>query len=456
MQPEIQAEVALLGAVIRDGRAWPNVADKVKPGDFVRPEHGRIWSAVASLADNGHACDVIAVADALEKAGRLTEVGGFERLRDLDVTAPSADNAGHYARIVASAAMRRRLAQAGKRIADMASASDSDVSDRGLLDAAAKELDSVGDASAKGGGFQGIDDLLRGFVDEVDRAFHGGGLRGISTGLSRLDDVTNGLQAPDLIVIGARPSMGKTALGVGLSLAAAQAGHGVAVFSMEMGAEQIAGRAVCHAAGLAYSRTVTGKLGDEDWPRLTSGVHATSGLPIYVDDTPALTPADLRARVRRLQRELARDGRKLGLIVADYLQLMRAPDSENRVNEIAAVSRSLKAMAKEFGVPVVALAQLSRGLENRPEKRPQLADLRDSGQIEQDADMVWFLYRDEVYYDDSPDKGTAEIIIAKQRNGPTTTVRTAFLAESMRFVDLAPDYESERAHRPQSVGYVYE
>ncbi len=356
-------------------------------------------------------------------------------LAELARNTPSAANIKHYADIVRERSVLRQMISVSGEISTMAFETEGrPVTD--LLDEAERKLFEIADQSKRSKkGFRSMSELLSGAVDRLDLLYQSGSnITGIATGFNDLDDRTSGLQKGDLVIVAGRPSMGKTAFSMNLvEYAAIKQELPVAVFSMEMPSEQLAMRMMSSFGRINASRLRTGKLEDEDWPRVTSAVTLLQNAPVYIDDTPALTPTDLRARARRLKREHG-----LGMIVVDYLQLMRAPGSgDNRANEIAEISRGMKALAKEMEVPVIALSQLNRSLEQRPNKRPVMSDLRESGSIEQDADVILFLYRDEVYNEDSPDRGTAEVIIGKQRNGPIGSVRVSFRGEYTRFENLA-------------------
>ncbi|TVQ87747.1 MAG: replicative DNA helicase [Chromatiaceae bacterium] len=437
----LHAEQALLGALMLENSTWEQIADKVREEDFYRREHQLIFRAIAVLAEHDQPCDVVTLAETLEKRRLLDEIGGLPYLAEIDRNTASAANAVHYARIVRFNSVLRQLVRAGTRIADLA------FDTRGrqeaeILDAAEALVFKIAEQLSRGGGFRSIEELLAIAVGKIDELFHRDEpITGLPTGFIDLDEKTSGLQPADLIIVAGRPSMGKTSLAMNMAEnVAIRTGKGVAIFSMEMPGDSLAMRMMSSLGQIDQHRVRTGKLTDEDWPRLTSAVTMLSQAPMYIDDTPALSPTELRARVRRLQRDLKRQEKALGLVVVDYLQLMQAPsDSENRATEISAISRALKSLAKELAVPVIALSQLNRSLESRPNKRPVMSDLRESGAIEQDADLIVFIYRDEVYHEDSPDKGVAEIIIAKQRNGPIGTVRLAFLGKYTKFENLASD-----------------
>lgn len=435
----VQAEQSLLGALMLENGTWELVADKVREVDFYRREHQLVFRAVALLADADQPFDVVTLAEALEKRKLLDDVGGMDYLAEIDRNTASAANAAHYARIIRFNSVLRQLIKAGTGIADLAFDTGGR-SEAEILDAAEAKVFGIAEQLARGGGFQPIESLLKLAVDKIDELYHRDEpITGLPTGFMDFDMKTSGLQPADLIIVAGRPSMGKTSFAMNMAEnVAIKTAKGVAVFSMEMPGDSLAMRMMSSLGQIDQHRVRTGKLTDEDWPRLTSAVHILSQAPMHIDDTPALSPTEVRARVRRLQRELQRKEQELGLIVIDYLQLMQAPtEGENRATEISAISRALKSLAKELNVPVVALSQLNRSLEQRPNKRPVMSDLRESGAIEQDADLIVFIYRDEVYNEDSPDKGVAEIIIGKQRNGPIGTVKLAFLGQYTKFENLA-------------------
>lgn len=439
----IQAEQSLLGALMLDNDTWEQVADKVCEEDFYRREHRVIFRGIVVLVEDNQPFDIITLAETLEKRELLRDIGGSTYLAEIDRNTVSAANAEHYARIVRFNSVLRQLARAGVDIADLAYTT-AGRTEAEILDLAETKVFRIAEQLNRGGGgFQPIRELLIVAMNKIEELHERDEpITGLPTGFPDFDLKTSGLQPADLVIVAGRPSMGKTSFAMNLAEnVAIKTGTGVAIFSMEMPADSLAMRMLSSLGQIDQHRVRTGKLHDEDWPRLTSAVTMLSQVSLHIDDTGGLSPTEVRARVRRLQRELKREDKELGLIVIDYLQLMQAPTlGENRATEISLISRSLKALAKELHVPVVALSQLNRSLENRPNKRPVMSDLRESGSIEQDADLIAFIYRDEVYHEDSPDKGKAEIIIAKQRNGPTGTVKLAFLAQFTRFENLAADY----------------
>ncbi len=431
----MEAEQSVLGGLLLDNRRWDEVADVVSDEDFYSQTHREIFRAILALCEDNHPADVVTASEWLEKNGRLDTVGGLAYLGSLAKNTPSTANLVAYARIVRERSILRRLIGAATDIVESAYSPEGR-SPSEILDHAEQVIFEIAQRdSRRRSGFMPLKGLLTQAIDRIEELFDSESpLTGVPTGFTDLDDMTSGLQPSDLIIIAGRPSMGKTSLAMNIAEnAAVGCKLPVAVFSMEMPGEQLAMRMLASLGRINAHRIRTGKLSDDDWPRLTSAVGLLNDAPIYVDDTPALTPLELRSRARRLHREHG-----LGLLIVDYLQLMQATDStENRATEISNITRSLKIMAKELNVPLIAMSQLNRSLESRPNKRPVMSDLRESGAIEQDADVILFIYRDEVYNEDSADKGTAEIIVGKQRNGPTGTVRLTFLGEYTRFENYA-------------------
>ncbi len=434
----IQAEQAVLGGLMLDNEAWDKIADKVAEEDFYRKEHKLIFRAISRLAQDDQPFDVITLSELIEKTDELEDVSGLSYLATLASNTPSAANILAYTKIVREKSVLRQLAHVGTEIAASAYESDGKEPSR-LLEIAEQQVFHIAEQGSRGkAGFAPIRSLLSEAVERIETLFQGdGGLTGVTTGFRDLDEMTSGLQASDLVIVAGRPSMGKTSFAMNMAeTVAIKERKPVAIFSMEMPGVQLAMRMMSSLGRIDQSKMRTGKLEDDQWPRLTSAVNLLAEAPMFIDDTPALTPVELRARSRRLAREHG----QLGLIVIDYLQLMQSPSSgENRTAEISEISRSLKGLAKELNVPVIALSQLNRNLEQRPNKRPVMSDLRESGSIEQDADVIIFIYRDEVYNDDSPDKGKAEIIIGKQRNGPIGHVSLTFLGQYTRFENFAAD-----------------
>jgi replicative DNA helicase len=426
----VEAEQSVLGGLLLDNGAWDRVADVLTADDFYRREHRLIFSAIAALLEDGSPADVVTVSEQLEKSAELEPVGGLAYLGALANNTPSAANIAAYAGIVRERSVLRELLRATAEISSATYAPDGRNAHE-LIDFAEKRIFDIGEKGHRRGEFQPINRLLSQAVDRIDQLYRSTSpLTGVPTGFSDLDDMTSGLQAADLIIIAGRPSMGKTSLAMNIAENAA-VGHKipVAVFSMEMPGAQLAMRMMASLGRINAHRVRTGKLDDDDWPRLTSAVSLLNEAPIYIDDTAGLTPMELRARSRRLKRE-----KGLGLVIVDYLQLMQSTEiEENRATEISQITRALKGLAKELNVPVIAMSQLNRSVESRTDKRPVMSDLRESGAIEQDADVILFIYRDEVYNKESAHKGTADVIIGKQRNGPTGEVRLTFLGEYTRF-----------------------
>jgi replicative DNA helicase len=430
----IEAEQSVLGGLLLDNAAWDRIADIVSEDDFYRYDHRIIFQHIVKLVSATRPADVITVYEALSTSGRAEEVGGLTYLNALAQNTPSAANIRRYAEIVRDRGVLRKLITVSDEISTQAfSPQGKEV--KQILDEAESKIFAIAEEGARGAqGFQAIQPLLTQVVERIDELYNRDNqndITGVPTGFIDLDRMTSGLQAGDLVIVAGRPSMGKTAfsLNIGENVAI-DSGLPVAVFSMEMGGAQLAMRMLGSVGRLDQSRLRVGKLNDEDWPRLTHAIQKMNDAQLYIDETPALSPIELRARARRLSRQCG----KLGLIIVDYLQLMAGnSQGENRATEISEISRNLKGLAKELQCPVIALSQLNRSLEQRPNKRPVMSDLRESGAIEQDADVILFIYRDQVYNPDSPDKGTAEIIIGKQRNGPIGTVRLTFLGEYTKF-----------------------
>ena len=434
----IQAEQAVLGGLMLENGAWDQVADRVGRHDFYRREHQLIFQAIAALAERGKPFDVVTLAEELDHKGELNGAGGFAYLGSLANDTPSAANIRAYADIVREHSVIRQLIRVGTEIADSGYRPEGRRVPE-LLDSAEQKVFEIAQQKARDGmGFVPIKSLLTKALNRIELLYERDEpITGVSTGFNDLDEMTSGLQPADLVVIAGRPSMGKTSFAMNIAEnVAIKSKLPVAVFSMEMPGESLTMRMISSLGRIDQHRVRTGRLEDSEWPRLTSAVSLLSEAPIFIDDMAALTPTDVRARARRLVREAG----GLGVIVIDYLQLMQAPsEGETRATEISIISRSLKALAKELNVPVIALSQLNRNLEQRPNKRPVMSDLRESGSIEQDADIVIFIYRDEVYNEDSPDKGIAEIIIGKQRNGPIGTVRLTFLGQYTKFENFIDD-----------------
>jgi replicative DNA helicase len=438
----IEAEHAVLGTILLQDKALLKIVEILKPDDFYRDAHKTIFATMLSLFEKREPHDLITVAGLLGDQNKLDDIGGAAYLASLTDIIPFAGTLVHHAHIIRKKSILRRLIQTTSEVAARCYDTQDDI--ESLIDEAEKTIFEIAHTN-KGQGFQPMSSIVPKAFDRITKLFekqeH---ITGVATGYEELDRITAGLQPSEMIILAARPSMGKTALAMNIVQHAALIGKvPVAVFSLEMSMESLALRMLCSVGRIDSQRIRTGKLHDNDWPKLTRATGMLSDTPIYIDDTPGLTVLEMRAKARRLKSE-----HNLGMIVVDYLQLMQGKtNSENRTQEISDISRSLKAMAKELNVPVLALSQLNRGLENRTDKRPQLADLRESGAIEQDADVIMFIYRDEVYNraEDNPNRGLAEIIIAKQRNGPTGMVKMTFLGEYTTFENhtsrpAAPQY----------------
>jgi len=436
----VEAEQSVLGGLLLENEALDKIADLLTGGDFYRHDHRLIYEHICKLIERNKPADIVTVAESLESTAELSGIGGIAYLGALAQNTPTAANIRRYAEIVRERAVMRKLVEVGSGIAESAYSPQGRDAQQ-LLDEAEARIFQIAEGGKRSSeGFVDIKVLLPQVADRIDQLFqrdNPSDVTGVPTGFADLDSMTSGLQPGDLVIVAGRPSMGKTAFSLNMAEnVALDTGLPVAVFSMEMAATQLAMRMIGSVGRLDQHRMRTGRLEDEDWVRLTTALGRLNDAPIFIDEGAGLTSFDLRARARRLHRQCG----KLGLIVVDYLQLMSAPanrQGENRATEISEISRSLKSLAKELDVPVIALSQLNRSVEQRPDKRPVMSDLRESGAIEQDADVILFIYRDEVYNPDSPDKGTAEIIIAKQRNGPIGRVRLTFLGEHTRFENFA-------------------
>ena len=431
----LDAEQSVLGGLMLAPQGWDDVADRVSADDFYRPDHRLIFATMSDLVEDKQPLDVITLSEALDLKGELERIGGLAYLGELAKNTASAANTQTYANIIRERAVLRQLIAVSREATEAAFQPEGRSSDE-LLAEAENRLASIAEGRPKDGGPEAITPLLRQALDKIDELFNADGdITGLSTGFSELDRMTSGLQPADLVVVAARPSMGKTTFAMNLvEHAAMHSEKPVVVFSLEMPAASLIMRMLSSLGRINQTRVRSGQLEEEDWPKLTMAVNKLKDRPLFIDDTASLSPNEMRARCKRIAREHG----GLGMIMVDYLQLMQIPGKgDNRVAEISEISRGLKSMAKEFNCPMVALSQLNRGLEQRPNKRPINSDLRDSGAIEQDADVISFIYRDEVYNEDSPDKGVAEIIIGKQRNGPIGTCRLAFIGEYTRFENLA-------------------
>lgn len=441
----IEAEQSVLGSLLLDNSTWEGVAEKITDADFYHPDHRLIFRAINHLQNQDQPIDVITVAEELEERGQIEKAGGRNYLNQLSNSIPSAENSAAYAQIVWERAQQRRLIDASSKIIDRAYSPDG-VDALTLVSDAESDIAKIAEGGNKNGGPQAIKPVLHKTMEAINELFHKpDGLSGITTGFASIDARTSGWQKADLVIIAARPSMGKTTFAMNLVENALLAtGRPCLVFSMEMPAESIAMRMLSSLGRVDQGKIRSGKLTNEDWQQVSKGMTLVMEKPLYIDDTAALTPQEMRARARKVYRE----HNDLGLIMVDYLQLMRVSGpSEGRTHEISEISRSLKGLAKEFNCPVIALSQLNRSLEQRPNKRPVMSDLRESGAIEQDADIIQFIYRDEVYNEDSEHKGVAEIITAKHRNGEIGTDRLAFVGRYTRFEDLAQgsydDYDDD-------------
>ncbi len=434
----VSAEQSVLGGLMLSPEAFDRVADRLDEGDFYRKDHRMIWRAIKELAGRGMPCDAVTLGDWFDANGLADMVGGASYVIELANSTPSAANIVAYADIVREKSVFRQLIDVGTQITeDGYQPGGRNMSE--VLESAEQQVFHIAEAGARGRkSLVSMRDAVKDAIGLLQQRYeHRGQLTGLATGFSDLDTMTAGLQPSDLVIVAARPSMGKTAFAVNIAEhAAIRDKNAVVIFSMEMSASQLAFRLISSIGRIHQQRLRTGDLAEEDWPRVTSAVTMLSDARIFIDDTPSLSPVELRSRARRLHREHG----GLGLIVVDYLQLMQVPGSkENRATEISEISRGLKALAKELKVPVIALSQLNRSLEQRNDKRPLMSDLRESGAIEQDADVIMFIYRDEYYNAESADKGLAEIIVGKQRNGPTGTCKLTFLGQYTKFENHAVD-----------------
>lgn len=433
----IEAEQAVLGAVFLEPEALARATEFLVPEDFYRASHQRIFNAMVSLTDKGEPIDLVTVTSELADANILEEVGGVSYLSDLAGSVPTAANIEYYSKIVDEKSLLRRLIRTATDIVTSGYSNDDEVED--VLNDAEKNILDVSQRK-RSGAFQNIKDVLIDVYDNIEQLHHHKAqVTGVASGYRDLDQITSGFQRNDLIIIAARPSVGKTAFALNIAQnVAIHAEENVAIFSLEMGAEQLVSRMLCAEGNIDAQRLRTGRLEAEDWGKLTMAMGSLSNAGIYIDDTPGIRVSDIRSKCRRLKQENG-----LGMILIDYLQLIQgsANSRENRQQEVSEISRSLKALARELNVPLIALSQLSRGVESRQDKRPMMSDLRESGSIEQDADIVGFLYRDDYYDQESEKQNIIEIIISKQRNGPVGTVELAFVKEYNKFVDLDHRYQ---------------
>jgi replicative DNA helicase len=433
----IEAEQAVLGGILINNRALETVLERLGGKHFYRHDHEKIFECMHALAEKNKPIDIITVSEALEQTDLLDEVGGMAYLSELARNTPSAANIGAYADIVYERSILRQLVQIGGQITESGfSTSNRPVNE--ILGEAEQRVFDIAQQSSRGSGPVPMKEVVANALDTIETLSHAGNaLTGLSTGFTEMDRMTRGLQAGELVIIAGRPSMGKTILAMNIAQHASLTQDKIAlVFSMEMPSESIAVRSIASLGRIDMQRLQSGQLQEEDWARVSNAVGFLNNSKMVIDETPALSPMEIQARARRVAREAP-----LGLIVVDYLQLMRGSSNrvENRTAEISEISRSLKTIAKELNVPVIALSQLNRSLEQRPNKRPVMSDLRESGAIEQDADLIAFIYRDEVYHEDSEDKGTAEIIIGKQRNGPIGMFRLTFLGQYTRFENFTQE-----------------
>jgi replicative DNA helicase len=423
----------LLGAMLLSKDAIAAAVESCGPEDFYKPAHGHVFEAVCSLYGQGEPADPVTVADELRRADLLEAIGGPATLISLQANTPATTNAARYARIVEEHALLRRLIGVAGEIAEMGYSLPDDIA--AAIDRAESMVFEVAERRVTDT-LKPLHDLLSDSLDRLERLYdRGESITGVPTGFIDLDERLSGLQPSSLVIVGARPSMGKTALALGMAAHAAMEAHvPVLYFSLEMSHDEITQRLLCSEARVDSSRIRNGKLLESDWPKISHAIGRLGEAPLYIDDNPNLTIMEVRAKARRLKSRIG----NLGLVVIDYLQLMSGRNSaENRQVEVSEISRGLKILARELEVPVVALSQLSRNLESRADKRPMLADLRESGSLEQDADVVMFLYRDEIYNPESPERGTAEVIISKHRNGPTGKTDLAFLDHYTRFANMA-------------------
>ena len=442
----IEAEQSILGGLLIDNKAIDRIAGQVSASDFYRNDHQIIFSHISKLIDHNQPADIVTVAESLEQNSELTKVGGVAYLGLIAENTPTASNISGYAKIVRERSIMRNLVEVGSDIVESAFSPQGKDAQQ-LLDESESKIFQIADAgTSEKLGFVDIKELLPKAAQRIDDLYQlddPNGVTGVPTGYADLDQKTAGLQPGDLIIIAGRPSMGKTSLALNIAEhVGIEAGLPVAIFSMEMGAAQLTMRLLGSVGKLDQHKMRIGQLEDEDWPKLTNALGVLNEAPIFIDEGSALNSYEVRARARRLHRQQG----KLGLIVIDYIQLMSSANDqsgENRATEVSEISRSLKALAKELNVPVVALSQLNRSVESRPDKRPMMSDLRESGAIEQDADVIMFIYRDEVYNPETAEKGVAEILLSKQRNGPTGVAKLTFLGQYTRFENYAnPGYDS--------------
>ena len=441
----IEAEQSLLGGLMLDNAAWDKVADLIVADDFYRKDHRLIFSAITELAENGHPCDVVTISEFLDNRSELAAGGGLEYLATLANETPGAANVRAYATILRERSTLRALINAGNEISGSAFTTEGR-SAADIVDQAERLVFDIAEKGSRGKlGFRPLKQILPDAVDRIDLLHQSGGdITGIPSGFTKFDELTAGLQPGELIIVAGRPSMGKTTFALNIAENAAIGSRiPTAIFSLEMPSQQLAFRMISSLGRVDQTHLRTGKFPDEDWSRINTAVQLMSDAPIFIDDSAGLSPTEIRARARRLKRES-----NLGLIVIDYLQLMQVHGStENRATEISEISRSLKALAKELELPIIALSQLNRSVEQRPDKRPVMSDLRESGAIEQDADLIIFIYREEAYNQDTPRKGIADITIAKQRNGPIGDFPLTFVGRFTRFENFVPELYADEAYQ---------
>ncbi|HLR68755.1 replicative DNA helicase [Virgibacillus alimentarius] len=434
----IEAEQAVIGAIFLEPEAFSQASELLMPDDFYRAGHQRIFQTMMKLSDRGEPIDLVTVTTSLSNEKTLDEVGGVSYLTDLASSVPTAANIIYYSKIVEEKALLRRLIRTATDIVTTTYAKEDEVED--VLNEAEKSILEVS-SRKNSGSFKAIKDVLIEVYDNIEQLHQNDGdVTGIPTGFRDLDRITSGFQRNDLIIIAARPSVGKTAFALNVAQnVAINTDESVAIFSLEMGADQLVSRMLCAEGNIDAQRLRTGKLEAEDWSKLTMAMGSLSNAGIFIDDSPGIRVSEIRSKCRRLKQEHG-----LGMILIDYLQLIQgsANSKENRQQEVSEISRSLKGLARELNVPLIALSQLSRGVESRQDKRPMMSDLRESGSIEQDADIVGFLYRDDYYDSESEKQNIIEIIISKQRNGPVGNVELAFVKEYNKFVDLDHRYDS--------------
>ncbi len=456
----LEAEQAVLGGLMLANEFYETVATQIGASDFYSQDHRLIFNTMSKLASGDKPLDAITLSETLKESGELEQVGGDAYLVELASNTPSAANIQAYAQIVLERSIVRQLITATSEIAQKGFSPLGWDSGK-LLAEAERRLTEIMENRPKTGGFKNVNDLLREAVERIDLLFNSDAdITGVSTSFADLDEMTSGWQVSDLVIVAGRPSMGKTSFAMNMvEHAALHQDKPVLVFSLEMPASQLITRMLSSVGKIDQTRMRTGNLTEDDWPRLSNAAQRLKDRPLYIDDTPGITPLEMRNRIRQLTRErkeqLRQSGRDIppeelealcqpALVMVDYIQLMSASiPGEGRVQEISQISRELKTVAREYGCPIIALSQLSRNVEQRPNKRPVNSDLRESGAIEQDADVIVFIYRDEVYHEDTQDKGVAEIIIGKQRNGPIGVCRLAFLDKYTRFENLAKDYFGE-------------